>query len=255
MQKITFIIPVYNNIDHTKRAVHSIISNSPPGRFNFLFVDNGSTDGTSKFLATVPNAHVLYNEKNIFVNPAWNQAFKYVLDHDLGDYCCLCNNDIVAGSNWIDSVLYLLDQNRNEWYLPTSNTQENPPFGPEHEFSSYCDQMKTTPLKLTLVYWNFIGFCMFFHKRHIKNFYPIPEELKVLRGDDWITDFMASRGVICFRVNHCAAHHFGGATQRGMSLHNVICHDADYFEHLVRQEYPKRQAKRIPNVDFPIKLL
>lgn len=253
MEKVTFIIPCYNEVHLTKKCVNSIRKNSPYGSFNFVFVDNGSTDGTSEFLKTIPEGIVIRNEKNIYVNPAWNQAFKYVLEHDLGKYVCLCNNDIEAGEKWLEPIFDLFSQGRNEWYLPTSNTQDEPAF--HNDFKEYCDKLKHMPLKLTYINKNFIGFCMFFRKDHIPGFYPVPESLKILRGDDWITDCITHQGAICLRVSHCACHHFNGGTQRGMQIHELRDNDCREFDLIVDTEYKKRKMYRIFDYKFSAKLL
>lgn len=247
MDKITFVIPCYNNLHHTEKCVKSIRAHSPPGSFNFVFVNNGSTDGTKKYLENVPDSIVINNPQNIYVNPAWNQAFDYILNHDIGDYVCLCNNDIEASENWLDEIFKLFRQNRQEWFIPM--TLNYP------EFKKHRETFQPTNLRLSKIEGNFVGFCMFFRKEHIKHFYPIPSQLLVLRGDDWITDCISFHNVVCFVVHNCVVHHFGSATQRILSINPIKDSDAREFDKLVATEYKNRGMKRIFQHKFQIGLL
>lgn len=240
-------MPCYNELHHTKKGVQSILDNSPP--VNFVFIDNGSTDGTLPYLQTI-SPHIIRNPTNLYVNPAWNQGLKYVLSHSLGEYICIINNDIEVGKNWLEPIFWLFEHHKNEFYVPMSNTQENPAFG---DFHKYVEDAWNRPLELRYILQPFVGFCMFIRKEHIGLFYPIPEQMKVLRGDDWITDCLASNGILPRRVSRCAVNHFGGATQRGMPIHDLRNQDYAEFDKLYRTEYKRRGIDRIHEVG--IKLL
>lgn len=246
MKTITFIIPCYNGLNHTKNCVQSIIYNTKPGSYQFVFIDNGSTDGTPEYLSTVTNSHVIRNETNLYVNPAWNQGFKYVLEEKLGDYVCLCNNDIIVGRRWLDTIFDLFGSNRKEWYLPWDECSD----------LSVAAEMQSRPVKLKQVTEPFVGFCLFFTREMIECFFPIPECIRVLRGDDWITDCLVHNNNIPFRVSHCLLTHLGSATQSVMhSLWEVRDVDVAEFDNLCRTEYPKKGMKRIFDHRYRIKVL
>lgn len=245
MEKITFLIPCFNEVEHTKKGVSSILANSPLDKINFLFIDNGSTDGTAEFLKTVPNARVIANRENIYVNPAWNQGFQYILDNDLGDYVCLCNNDIIAGERWVEPLYDLFRTRSCEFYVPTSNTQPAAPFQTVDEFRDYAKNAWAGPLVLSQIRELFMGFCIFMRKSHIRHFYPIPHEIKVLRGDDWIVDNLFYNCIMPVRVNRCTVHHFCGATQRGLPIHDIRNRDVAEFDRILRTTYRERGMGRI----------
>lgn len=254
MGKITFLIACYNQLSYTKSCVRSILDNSPHGTYNFVFVDNGSTDGTRDYLPTVPDSHIITNQENNYVNPAWNQGFEFILNNNIGDYICLCNNDIVAGTGWLSPILNAFETRLSELYIPTSNTQLYIPtsnthpftaFHHHHELEQYTRTLQDKPLKFTPVIHPFVGFCMFFRKKHIEYFYPIPHELKILRGDDWIVDNLFHRSVVPMLVSHCAVYHFISVTQRSLSIGNITSSDANLFNRICDTEYKKRKMGRI----------
>src|SRR5579859_6898962 len=222
-KKITFVMPCYNESCYTKKCINSIIKNSPQDSFNFIFINNGSTDDTNDFLKTIENSTIIQNEHNLYVNPAWNQGFKHLLEMDTGEYVCLCNNDIIAGFDWLQPIFDLFEKRKNEFYVPVSNTQLDPLFHGEDELLKYSFSPK--PLMLSYIREPFVGFCMFMRTTHVPLFYPIPEVIKVLHGDDWITDTLFSNGIVPIRVNRCAVYHVGGGTQRNMPIDEMRNND------------------------------
>tara|TARA_B100002049_G_scaffold168616_1_gene126954 strand:- start:12309 stop:13145 length:837 start_codon:yes stop_codon:yes gene_type:complete len=90
---ITGIIPVYNGIDTTQRAIQSLISQTHVLN-EIIVVDDGSTDGTADLLkrleSQIPSLRVIY-QKNKGVASARNCAIReskseYILTLDADDY-------------------------------------------------------------------------------------------------------------------------------------------------------------------------
>lgn len=63
--KITVILPVYNGIDYLKESVESVLAQSFTD-FEFLILDDCSTDGSWDYLCTIkdPRVQLFQNEKN-----------------------------------------------------------------------------------------------------------------------------------------------------------------------------------------------
>ena len=57
---------VYNGAEHVVQAIDSILSQSLPG-FEFIIVDDGSTDSTLEILSSFPDPRIilLENESNV----------------------------------------------------------------------------------------------------------------------------------------------------------------------------------------------
>ena len=102
-EKVTIIIVTWNNLHHTKNCVKSIRAKTPDP-YNFIFVDNFSTDGTPEYLRSVLNEGdiLICLSKNYGFSKANNIGLELVKD----GYVCFLNNDtIVMEGNWID-ILY-----------------------------------------------------------------------------------------------------------------------------------------------------
>ena len=71
---LSIIIPVFNNLHFTKQALESIEENISTDDYEIIIIDNGSTDGTQKFLSNYREQplRLVHLPVNIFVNPAWS---------------------------------------------------------------------------------------------------------------------------------------------------------------------------------------
>lgn len=225
--KITFLILCYNQVEFTKECVNSISKNTKIDH-NFLFINNGSTDNTLEYLHTIPNSFIINNNSNLYVNPAWNQGFEYLLKHNLGDIVCLCNNDIIAGNNWLFGFDQLFKY--KQYYVPISNSIiGKKPFNDYKKFLDYKGEFK-----LELITNRFVGCCIFFKRTDIIYFYPVPESIKILHGDDWICDGMFSHGYLPYYVKSCSMYHHCSVTQRSMNLSEMQNRDHLAFSEIIK---------------------
>ena len=129
------IMPVLNQLEYTKKCIESIQRNTSC-EYEFIIIDNNSTDGTKEYLEELknilPNLVVITNEENIGVAPAWNAGIniaKY-------NYLCIINNDIeILFLNWLENMQLLLKKNPNVyWTSPMTcyNDARKPEFKKNH---------------------------------------------------------------------------------------------------------------------------
>lgn len=233
MDKISIIMPCHNQLEYTKISVESIQKNTDPERYNFIFIDNGSTDGTHEYLKSIKNSEIITNKENVFVNKAWNQGFDKVKEK----YCCLANNDIRVGKNWLNGIFKAFETRYGEVYIPASNVEPEPDFTEE---KYYVSKHEFKPFKET-----FPGFLMIFKSSLIRLFYPIPEQLKILHGDDWIFDHLYHHGYTPTKCYDCPVYHFISMTQRKMNLGELHNRDHDEWEKIKNTIYKKKNMERI----------
>lgn len=214
-KSITFVIPCYNNLQYTKQTVNSIIKNTYQP--NFIFVDNGSETETSNYLQSLSNSQIISNPQNFFVTKAWNQGLT-LAQKAKSDYICLCNNDIIAGKNWTEPILNLFQNRENEFYYPTNNHEPYSTYDNIKEFQEYGEIIQKQPIRLHFPKEYFIGFCIFFRKEYLDLFLPIPEELKIHHGDDYVVTKLRKNGIYPAKVNKCFAYHFLQTTQKIVPL-------------------------------------
>ncbi len=101
--RVSFIIPLYNCLPLTQAMLASLRETLPPGLdFEVIFVDDGSTDGTRKWLAGLPApCRTILNEKNLGFAAACNRGAAAAT----GELLFFLNNDLVLLPRWLEPML------------------------------------------------------------------------------------------------------------------------------------------------------
>jgi len=115
---VSIIILAWNQQDYTRMCINSIFRFTKPS-YELVLVDNGSTDGTTKYFHSLEQGgvtpvtrgmkgpegiHVIYNKKNLGFAAGVNQGIKKAQ----GEYLLLLNNDTIVTPNWLDNLLNCL---------------------------------------------------------------------------------------------------------------------------------------------------
>ncbi|HEX3075031.1 MAG TPA: glycosyltransferase, partial [Ignavibacteriales bacterium] len=121
-EKLTsIIILTYNQLEYTRKCVDSIIKYTPE-KYEIIFVDNASADGTPKYLEGLKtknaNIKLIKNDANLGFPKAVNQGIKAAE----GEYILVANNDIHATEGWLSSLINKIEL-KNEYGIagPLSN--------------------------------------------------------------------------------------------------------------------------------------
>ncbi len=101
--QVSFIIPLFNNLALTRACVASLQATLPSGlSHEIIFVDDGSTDDTRSWLATLaPPFRVILNDRNLGYAAANNRAVAIAR----GDFLALLNNDLIFLPQWLEPLL------------------------------------------------------------------------------------------------------------------------------------------------------
>lgn len=147
MQKVTFIIPTRNNLPYLKLCYKSIKEFAPD--HNIIILDDGSTDGTDAWIATLNDEKIQYSYHSNQLNPSecightilYNRGFnKLKNDNDIG---CILHSDMIIGPNFVENLF--------KHYAPRSiisATRVEPPLHPigaeklTENFGIYPDEFK-----------------------------------------------------------------------------------------------------------------
>jgi GT2 family glycosyltransferase len=100
----SIVILTWNELEYTKACVASIQRHTPEPH-ELVFVDNGSTDGTPEWLATVPGAKVIANATNAGFAAGANQGIRAAS----GERVLLLNNDVIVTEGWLSGLARHLD--------------------------------------------------------------------------------------------------------------------------------------------------
>jgi GT2 family glycosyltransferase len=103
--KVSFIIPLYNCLAHTRACLRTLRASLPRGlAHEIILIDDGSTDGTREWLAQeCRDLVVILNEQNLGYAGANNRA----AGQATGDLLVLLNNDLLFAPGWIEPMLAL----------------------------------------------------------------------------------------------------------------------------------------------------
>jgi len=104
-KELAIICPVLNCLDYTKEFIKTIKSKIP---YVLIFIDNGSTDGTKKFLSDLQaKGKCLYirNKGNDGVAKAWNYGIQLAKELYKSQYYAILNNDIWLHPETLDIML------------------------------------------------------------------------------------------------------------------------------------------------------
>ncbi len=104
--RISIIIPVFNKLDFTKKCLSALKVNTNPDIYEIIVVDNASTDGTARFLASLNSLSIkiITNEKNEGFAKACNQGAKAAST----DYLLFLNNDTEPQQGWLEPLLNII---------------------------------------------------------------------------------------------------------------------------------------------------
>jgi GT2 family glycosyltransferase len=107
---VSFVIPLFNCLELTRACVESLQRTLPAGlAHEIILVDDGSTDGTRAWLATLDTHtgpfRVVLNERNLGYAGANNRGARSAR----GRLLVLLNNDLVLTRRWLEPMLALHD--------------------------------------------------------------------------------------------------------------------------------------------------
>jgi len=106
---ISIICPFHNGLAYTKKCLASLlitINNSRhKNNINIIFIDDGSTDGTDKWInKNYPEVKLLYGDGNLWWSGAVNLGVKYALKQGT-QYILLINNDNLFEKDYVDKLI------------------------------------------------------------------------------------------------------------------------------------------------------
>lgn len=115
--KITVIFTCFNRKEKTLNCVERLIEGNKEIDFNFVIVDDGSTDGTEDALRSckyAPMLNVLKTEGNCYYSGGMNRGMQYILDKkEKSGYLLMVNDDVDFYDNSIEQLVAQIAKKEN----------------------------------------------------------------------------------------------------------------------------------------------
>lgn len=120
MKNVTVIFTCYNRKEKSVACINSLVNNNTAINFNFIVVDDGSTDGTCEAIEAIKGVdiHVITGNGNLY----WCGGMRKGIDHYLKSYankdgyCLLVNDDVLFYPHSIENMFVRLND-RNDYVI------------------------------------------------------------------------------------------------------------------------------------------
>jgi glycosyltransferase involved in cell wall biosynthesis/tRNA A37 methylthiotransferase MiaB len=222
---ISIIILTYNQLRYTKECVESIQKHTPEPH-EIIFLDNGSSDGSLKWLRKLikrySNYRLVENKTNLGFSKGCNQG----IGAATGEYVLLLNNDVVVTENWLSGLLECFDRDDRIGIVgPMTNNISGPQKVPHVDYASvedlhgYARAFRARNRYRRIPNRRIVGFCMLFKRRLIDEIGLLDESFGSGNFED---DDLCLRACLAGYRNLVAGdvfiHHYGSRT----FIHNRI---------------------------------
>ncbi len=171
---VSIVILTFNQLQYTKQCVKSIQQHTLEPH-EIIFVDNGSRDGTVKWLRKLtqgnPNYKLIENNSNMGFSKGCNQGIRA----SSGEYLLLLNNDVVVTENWLTGMLECLNSAPDTGFVgPMTNSISGPQRVMDDTYRSiqdldrYAKTFRETYRHRRIPLRRIVGFCMLFRRELVK---------------------------------------------------------------------------------------
>ena len=213
---VSIVILTFNHLKYTKECLESIRRYTPEPH-HIIFVDNGSTDGTVKWLRqiTEKNAHYRFieNRKKCSSAHGCNQGIRA----SSGEYILLLNNDVVVTEGWLAGMLECLTINPGAGIVgPMTNTINGPQtvanvnYSSLHHLPEYAHTFREINRHRRIPLRKIAGFCMLFKRELVKKVGLLDENFTSNTFEDEDFTLRASlEGYRNFIAGDVFIHHYG----------------------------------------------
>ncbi len=179
--KCDIIIPVWNQVEHTRACVDSVMRNTSYP-YRLIMVDNGSDDATKSYLEELKannpaQVELIRNEKNLGFVKAVNQGLKA----SDAPYVCLLNNDTIPAPGWLERLVEFAQSHKDAGLLnPVCDGHLDTPID---EYAKRLEANKGRYMEMNQCF----GFCMLMKRELIDKIGYLDEAFGIGGFDD--TDY------------------------------------------------------------------
>ena len=196
--KLLIGIPCLYNSVVTNEAIAAVINKT-----DVLLIDNGAEHPVKEVIATYPQAKVIVNPENIYVNPGWNQIIKYFLESDY-THLVIMNSDLIMQEGWYENLETFI--NHYPFIpIPVINGDSS---------EGYTEVFSGPP-----------GVFICLTREQVELVYPIPDYLKIWFGDNWIYEILRTKYKTVVLHNLVARHYHSQSVSQVEGISELIEED------------------------------
>ena len=201
---LSVIIPVFNQVHYTSQCVNDLYK-TVDNKVEIIIIDNGSTDGTSKFLTECNNLKILKNSQNKGCAYSWNQGIR----ESIGEWIIILNNDVRLPDKWLVSLISYARKKDLDVVSPGMREGVL-----DYNFRNYSHEY-TKLMHRVFRQWTPSGVCFALRRNVIDKIGYFDENYKVGQYED--ADFFRRCKIAKLKMGitgACFIHHFGSSTQK-----------------------------------------
>lgn len=211
--RILVTIPIIVNPIVAREVINQVVNKLD---VTVLLCNNGGDHTIDELLdeyKAMEGVIVWKKERNVYVNPVWNEFIAYFLESDSYDKLIILNSDLTLQKDW-DEVL------RNRWIIddseiivPIVTDDKRKAYLPINtEFGAFSRASSNTP-----------GIFITLSKPQARMIYPIPSDCKIWFGDTWIFTILNEKDChMAIPYNFIAFHHHSTSVQKVPGIHAMI---------------------------------
>lgn len=219
---VSIVILTFNQLRYTKECLDSIEKHTPEPH-EIIFVDNGSTDGTVKWLRKLAgrNQHyrLIENRENFGFAKGCNQGTRA----SSGEYILLLNNDVVVTEGWLVGLLDCLRKTPDAGIVgPMTNhisgIQQLAGIGYSDlgQLDEFARTFRQSHAHRRISHRRIVGFCMLFRRDLVERIGLLDEGFGTGNFED--DDFCLRAEIAGFRnmiAGDVFIHHYGSRSFAG----------------------------------------
>ncbi|MFN3420248.1 MAG: glycosyltransferase [Armatimonadota bacterium] len=224
---VSIIVLNWNNLPYLRRCVESLFAHTRPP-FELIIVDNGSTDGSRRYLNELVRKHrnvkVVLNERNIGA-PAGRNCGLAVAD---GDFLVFLDSDTVVTEGWLERLLRWMEIDPTIGMVgPCSNFASGQQISVNyrnlkemHQFAQeWCKRNIGTGYEMPAL----ISFCVLMRRSVIDAIGGMDARFGLMMNED-IDHYLRARvaGFRCWLALDAFVHHYGNRTSGRLGVEKMM---------------------------------
>lgn len=232
----------YNQVEYTRLCIDSMLKHGVD-LDRLVVVDNGSTDETCEYLATLDIGEVILNKGNLGCGVAWNQG---VLARQ-AEWSVVMNNDVLVSRNWIENLVGIAREHDLRIVSPALVEGVL-----DYDFDTFANDASQRARQALRV-GDRHAVCLVVHNSvwmDIGYFQPVP---RLLGYEDTLFFHEVDKaGIRTGTTGACWLHHYGSITQTAMKLERGLSQKQGLGDRrnyrLLRQSWLERKLTKFRRV-------